>query len=170
MVVCGGCNTLMKHEAKGLCRRCYFRILAQRDDIKAKRKARYEEQKPVIVAQMKQYRESHKEEISARRQRVYRMSPATNHARRLIRDFGPDAPQFYSEAFERQGGCCDICGKHQSQLSRQLALDHDHITGQFRGLLCGGCNHRLADSEWMRKAQLYLNRATGGTYIQPPLI
>jgi len=45
--------------------------------------------------------------------------------------------------FEKQKGCCAICGKHQSLFKRRLALDHNHKTGQLRGLLCFYCNKRV---------------------------
>lgn len=34
-----------------------------------------------------------------------------------------------------QGGGCAICGK-QCPTGRALAVDHDHDTGEIRGLLC----------------------------------
>lgn len=34
---------------------------------------------------------------------------------------------------------CEICGKPESLL-RKLAVDHDHTTKKFRGLLCYKCN------------------------------
>ena len=46
----------------------------------------------------------------------------------------------YDRAYQVQQGCCGICGKHQSTLSRKLFVDHDHNTGVFRGLLCRKCN------------------------------
>lgn len=52
-------------------------------------------------------------------------------------------------AYERiqsdQKGACYICRKLPSQTSprRNLAVDHDHTTGQIRGLLCYNCNHKL---------------------------
>lgn len=48
----------------------------------------------------------------------------------------------YNFMFERQGGCCAICGKHQSKLSPKLSLgiDHDHKTNKVRELLCTKCN------------------------------
>lgn len=46
----------------------------------------------------------------------------------------------YNRMFVKQQGCCAICSKHQSKLTRALAIDHNHISGQIRGLLCGSCN------------------------------
>ena len=46
----------------------------------------------------------------------------------------------YNVLFIKQKGCCAICGKHQSELTRALAIDHNHITNQNRGLLCCPCN------------------------------
>jgi 5-methylcytosine-specific restriction endonuclease McrA len=41
---------------------------------------------------------------------------------------------------ERQGGKCAICKKPQSDFKHRLSLDHNHKTGQLRGLLCYRCN------------------------------
>jgi len=46
----------------------------------------------------------------------------------------------YNILFENQKGCCAICNVHQSQLNKSLFVDHDHSTGQVRGLLCTRCN------------------------------
>lgn len=42
----------------------------------------------------------------------------------------------YSAMFERQGGRCLICDVKKGRLD----VDHDHETGQVRGLLCHRCN------------------------------
>lgn len=47
----------------------------------------------------------------------------------------------YNSLLEQQHGVCAICGKTDKRKS--LAVDHDHITGQVRGLLCGRCNPAL---------------------------
>jgi hypothetical protein len=46
----------------------------------------------------------------------------------------------YWDLYCDQRGCCAICGKHRSKLSRELCVDHDHKTGKVRGLLCYNCN------------------------------
>ncbi|KKK86524.1 hypothetical protein LCGC14_2762410, partial [marine sediment metagenome] len=49
---------------------------------------------------------------------------------------GSGAIECWNKFFEKQLGCCAICGRHQSELKQRLALDHDHETGEYRGLLC----------------------------------
>lgn len=39
-----------------------------------------------------------------------------------------------------QGGKCGICQKPESHFKMRLAVDHNHRTGQVRGLLCYRCN------------------------------
>lgn len=51
----------------------------------------------------------------------------------------------YQALLEWQRGRCFICGRVPR--SRRLAVDHDHETGEVRGLLCAdderGCNHAV---------------------------
>jgi hypothetical protein len=42
--------------------------------------------------------------------------------------------------FERQRGCCAICGISQVDLGYTLEIDYDHVLGKVRGLLCKKCN------------------------------
>jgi hypothetical protein len=46
---------------------------------------------------------------------------------------------------EKQNNCCAGCGHVDDPTSRtkKLQLDHDHISGKPRGLLCGNCNKTL---------------------------
>jgi len=66
----------------------------------------------------------------------------------------------YNKMFEEQHGCCAICGVHQMNLNRRLAVDHSHESGLVRGLLCFKCNAALGlfnDSEkLLKKAITYL--------------
>lgn len=45
----------------------------------------------------------------------------------------------YQEMHLMQEGLCAIC-KRPSQTEALLAVDHDHITGKVRALLCASCN------------------------------
>lgn len=49
----------------------------------------------------------------------------------------------YNKLFEKQKGCCAICGEHQTEFSRRLAVDHNHSTKEVRGLLCTLCNQGI---------------------------
>ncbi len=49
----------------------------------------------------------------------------------------------YNRMFVKQKGCCAICGMHQSKQDRLLAVEHNHKTGQVRGLCCVTCNTGL---------------------------
>lgn len=46
----------------------------------------------------------------------------------------------YDQLFEKQQGLCAICKKEDNI---RLCVDHDHVTGKVRGLLCKNCNGLL---------------------------
>lgn len=50
--------------------------------------------------------------------------------------------EMYAARLKLQGGVCAICGTKPST-KRRLAVDHDHQTGDIRGLLCHRCNQAL---------------------------
>ena len=66
----------------------------------------------------------------------------------------------YEEMLASQDSRCRICGVHQEELTRRLAVDHSHKDGHIRGLLCIKCNAglgNLGDSiSLVRKALDYL--------------
>lgn len=63
----------------------------------------------------------------------------------------------YQEKLKEQAGVCAIC---RGTCSKQLAADHNHETGKFRGLLCNNCNrgmgHLKDDPFILRRAAQYL--------------
>jgi hypothetical protein len=59
----------------------------------------------------------------------------------------------YNALLQSQNGRCAICGDLPSV--KGLVVDHDHITGRVRGLLCDPCNvgiGRLKDSAAIAEA------------------
>lgn len=67
----------------------------------------------------------------------------------------------YNRRFLEQKGRCVICGKHQSELKKALAVDHNHKTGEVRSLLCNRCNLLVGQlecqSENRNRCQIYLD-------------
>ena len=51
----------------------------------------------------------------------------------------------YDAMLAAQGGRCAVCGTTDSGDRRfsTFSVDHDHVTGTVRGLLCSGCNRAL---------------------------
>ena len=47
----------------------------------------------------------------------------------------------YNKMYNKQEGKCAICKIPNEELKKDLFVDHDHVTGKFRGLLCMHCNH-----------------------------
>lgn len=49
----------------------------------------------------------------------------------------------YETLLIQQNYSCAICKRHESNFKKRLAVDHDHETGEIRGLLCNNCNNGL---------------------------
>lgn len=70
---------------------------------------------------------------------------AQNRKWLLKKKFGLSLEE-YQARFDAQGGVCMICKQPETSTSgryrnsRQLAVDHNHETGQMRDLLCMKCN------------------------------
>jgi hypothetical protein len=63
----------------------------------------------------------------------------------------------YIEMFNSQGGVCAIC-KFPCVSGDKLCVDHNHTTGEVRGLLCRSCNLAVAavgESEVLIYSLLY---------------
>lgn len=77
-----------------------------------------------------------------------------------------------NQMWEEQGGCCAICGKPEPEFAdrfQRLHVDHDHLTGVVRGLLCSSCNQGLGyfadDPDRLDKAAQYLRQPATGTAL-----
>lgn len=83
-----------------------------------------------------------------------------NARRYVLRSTFGITPEQYDEMAEMQRGVCAICGKTEECKNRRLAVDHDHVTGKNRGLLCFKCNRALGgfgdDIDRLKKAIEYL--------------
>lgn len=60
-------------------------------------------------------------------------------AKRLMDNYRLTVEQ-YDAILAHQGGVCYGCHQAEPVKNRRLAVDHDHSTGEVRGLLCSRCN------------------------------
>lgn len=90
--------------------------------------------------------------------------PIKARAATLKRVYGITLNQ-YAELLDKQEGRCALCPKRPAEEGKSLAIDHDHHTGEIRGLLCQYCNHRVVgrhrDSDLLRRMAEYVDNHTG---------
>lgn len=133
-------NKAMRDGHQGQCKecRCEFYRQPAGEETKRRRREKYAADKKL----QEQARESHL-------RRKFRLSE-----------------EKYGQLHERQGGLCAICGRPETEKYRgevkNLAVDHNHSTGQIRSLLCRKCNHGIGnfmeDEAILVKAIQYLRR------------
>jgi Autographiviridae endonuclease VII len=156
---------------------------AHKDEIHERRPRRRKtdpahRQKLLAVAQA--YYQAHKEELNERRRcrrqddPEYRdklrargrkssraQDPVSRRKHRLRSNYGISLEE-YVAMLERQGGVCAICKKKPDK-GKPLCVDHCHVTGMVRGLLCHKCNSVLAfgndDPAILQAAITYLQAA-----------
>jgi|SRR3990167_721246 len=83
----------------------------------------------------------------------------------------------YEKKLKEQNGVCAICKRPETIAIRgstlSLAIDHNHNTGQIRGLLCGQCNMSLGgfkdSQELLLNATEYLNKWEAALTSAPSL-
>jgi hypothetical protein len=110
-------------------------------ETKDKSKIYRERNKEHIKKVQKEWRLKNKDYIKEK----YILNRENEKDRSLKKDFGIDLNE-YNKLFEKQNGCCAICGKHQSEFKLALSVDHNHETGKVRELLCHHCNHLLGNA------------------------
>ncbi len=84
--------------------------------------------------------------------------------RQVKKIYNLDAEE-YIKMLEEQDNSCFICKKKETILTKYgttkaLAVDHDHVTGKVRSLLCNSCNCLLGNAndsiEILQRAMNYL--------------
>ena len=84
--------------------------------------------------------------------------------RYLLKTYGITEAQ-YQELLKKQGHCCAVCLRDKETFPKNLAVDHNHVTGEIRGLLCAYCNHRLVgrhrDPVLLQRVVDFISQGTG---------
>ncbi len=107
----------------------------------------------------------YREAVKAQARENNRRNPQTKRNGRLKADFNITLEE-YNTLLEKQGGRCAICGvestgvREHGKREHSMYVDHDHVTGAIRGLLCSRCNFGIGQfrnsPELLRKAAIYL--------------
>ena len=115
----------------------------------------------------RRWRAKHPDKVREKRRRQKQKDPAKYL--KYFRDRSARLPSryhgfTYTEVLARlakQGGGCGICAITTPGNARWHG-DHDHVTGKFRGVLCGRCNMGLGlfrdDPKLLVAARRYLKR------------
>ncbi len=105
---------------------------------------------------MRVWNKNNRHRINYLRQKRRKANPEKEKEKRRnekLRCYYNISPDDYSRLLAIQNGCCAICGSthhYGNKKSSHFQIDHDHTTGDVRGLLCAKCNRGLGllgDSE-----------------------
>jgi hypothetical protein len=130
-------------------------ITEEQREVERTRSREYRKKNPEKVRDgYERWRNSHREMVHAQNKRWREAHPAYNRERQLSQ-YGMTIADFDGIS-ELSGGRCWICDGLE-----KLQVDHDHATGEVRGLLCHKCNKTLGlfndDPKLFMSALKYLN-------------
>lgn len=157
-LVCGESFTAADWRRKTCGQRCADE--RRRSAKRAKDRRAYQRQRERRLAYLADYRR--RPYVQAKEAR--RSRERNRDRRSALAELGwtPTGLALLTLAFDNR---CEICGAQETAVGpngsvRPLALDHDHETGEFRGLLCTRCNTALGlfgdDPKRLRRAIHYL--------------
>lgn len=132
--------------------------------------------KPCAIEMARTNYYANREARLAQKKAAYAADPAKHaESNRRWRERNPDkvraldikryriTPDEYDALLASQAGVCAVCGGLPGGRRKNLDVDHDHDTGQVRGLLCNRCNLVLGkvqdDSELLNLLAEYVRSA-----------
>lgn len=162
MKKCPRCNEIKEDalflfiddKPSGRCKPCRTLTNAENREYRSER---YKANREVLLAKMKVYHEENKEAKAEYKRKYYaenkekinqkgrdRQKNLSKEQRREIsaRRYGKDY-DWWITTFNSQGNKCAICGSPTSQSKLDFSVDHCHVEGRVRGILCTICNTGL---------------------------
>lgn len=177
MKICNECKlekmlddfpTQMKREKLvhlGNCRDCHNakqrqNYLANHEQRKQKLRDYHELNREAMNEQSRIYYLNNKDKAQAYYQENKEELAKKDWARGIYRRYGLTVEE-YNNLSEQQNHVCVICQKSANAAnSDKLHIDHCHVTGKVRGLLCTNCNNALGrakeDPRILRAAAEYI--------------
>jgi hypothetical protein len=110
-------------------------------------------------ARQQKYCKEHREQCNEQSRNWKRANPDKVKVIKLKNRYGLTTEAAERLLTELKSGVCAICGS--SSGTKPLVVDHDHVTGIVRGVLCNSCNLGLGHFEgianWHDRLAQYLN-------------
>ena len=109
-----------------------------------------------------------RQRINTRAREFRAQNPRQLKLQAVTRQYGL-SPAEYDMILKSQDNCCAICRAHVS--NQKLHVDHDHVNGEVRGLLCVRCNMGLGcfkdEKKNLERAIWYIHREIFRGITQP---
>lgn len=149
MIPSGKCKT---------CRNLYLKEYRKKPGVKEKlcERSKTWANKPENKIKRAKYRKDNLEHSNNLSRKRYKKSGRNT---RFKKDYDITVGEYNKMNLE-QNFKCKICGNPEKVKNRDLAVDHCHVTGKIRGLLCFRCNTAIGkfedNPELLKKALAYL--------------
>lgn len=153
---CDICGRPIPAGSRGPTKRCS--LPCWQEARRRRERASYAADPQRFITTVKRYGERHPDRLHLRSLNRVKPDPEISRRSQLRTRYGLTVDQ-YDAMLEAQGGLCALCDSPPQV--RRLSVDHDHLTGAVRGLLCGRCNLALAffeDQDLFDAATDYLRR------------
>lgn len=95
-----------------------------------------------------EWKKANRDKVNANSRKMYHKDIETARAKEVSRKKGLNLEEYYL-MLKSQDNKCKICNRPERRKNRSdggvasLCIDHNHITGRVRGLLCHDCNTAL---------------------------
>jgi hypothetical protein len=126
----------------------------------ARRAVWYERNRAREIARVKAWQQRNRDRVNETQRRTRERRKPAAREDHLRRKFGITQAD-YERMLATQGGGCAICAR-APRAGSSLHVDHDHESGEVRGLLCFRCNGGLGqfaeDEDRLGDAMAYLTR------------
>lgn len=134
------------------------------EKIKARERIAYAKNPKKALEYAAKYRKQHKEKLKneAREYRKNNKDYVFNASVRKLEKNYNLTLEMYNAILKIQNHCCAICLKNLNNSKRKPDVDHNHNTGQVRGLLCTNCNTGIGmfkeNIDFFNRALIYIDK------------
>ena len=129
----------------------------KKEEINKRRKEYRQNNKKKIAERDKQYRLKNKDKYRAKSAEWYKANKDRAKNYHFLRRYNISLDDYNRMMIEQDGKCWTCSVKAEDEV---LVVDHNHLTGEVRGLLCSGCNTAIGllkeSQETIAKVSKYL--------------